>query len=44
MGLREKAVGFKNIKGEILVEIGYFKKECTEGKVRVEGGQEKKIG
>lgn len=35
MGLREKAVGLENTKGETVSETGYCRKECAEGKVRV---------
>lgn len=34
MGLREKAVGLENSKGESLSETGCCTKECAEGKVR----------
>lgn len=32
MGLREKATGLENTKGETCLEKGYSKKECSEGK------------
>lgn len=41
MGLKEKAVGLENMKGEALSETGYCKKECIEGKERVEGDRKK---
>lgn len=44
MRLKEKAVGLENIKWETFLETGYCKKEYTEGKERVEGGQKKEIG
>lgn len=43
-GIKEKATGLENIKGETLLETGYCKKECTEENERVEGGQKKEIG
>ena len=39
MGLKEKAVGLENMKGGALSETGCCKKECVEGKERVEGDQ-----
>lgn len=39
MGLKEKGIGLENIKGETLLETGFCRKACTEGKERVEGGQ-----
>lgn len=41
MGLRERAVRLESVKARICLETEYYKKECIEGKVRVEGGQEK---
>lgn len=41
MGLREKAVRLESSKAGIRLETEYCKKECTEGKARVEGGQKK---
>lgn len=40
-GIREKATGLENIKGETLLETGCCKKEGTEGNERVEGGPRK---
>lgn len=44
MGLKEKAVGLEDTKREALLETGYCKRECTEGKERVEGGQKEEMG
>lgn len=42
MGFKEKAIGLENITGEIISETGPWKKECTEGREWVAGGQTKR--
>lgn len=42
-GLRKKDVRLESSKAGIRLETEYCKKECTEGKARIEKGQEKKL-